>query len=160
MLAMADMKNLLIVTAGIEAATGLALLDDLKRFLTPFLCQALTPWTCGAGLFQHFHGAAWHAAEIGRVRGQHRKAVADCCSTDNEIESAERYSSSERADEVRVDARDFKVERQRAKQLEDCLHERRATRPTLLRIGEMHADEKFRAGGRRYETLAVCTFVR
>ena len=72
-------------------------------------------------LFQHFHGAAWHAAEIGGVRGQHRKAVADCCSTDDEIESSERYSSSERADEVRVDARDFKVKRQRVEQLEDCL---------------------------------------
>src|SRR5438552_17197072 len=59
-----------------------------------------------------------------------------------------------------MDARDFKVERQRAKQLEDRLHKRRATRPALLRAGEMHADEEFRAGGRRYETLAVCGLVR
>ena len=84
----------------------------------------------------------------------------DCCSTDDEIERSERHSSSERADEVRVDARDFKVEGQRAKQLEDCLHERRATGEALLRVGEMHADEKLRAGGCRYEALTVCAFVR
>lgn len=73
--------------------------------------------------------------------------MADCRRADDEIERAERHATSERADEVRMDARDFKVERQRAKQLEDCLHERRATRPALLRVGEMHADEQFRAGG-------------
>ena len=98
--------------------------------------------------------------EIRRVRGQYRKAVANCGGPDDEIESPERYASSERADEVRVHARDFEVERQRAKQPENCLHEGRATRPALLRVGEVYAEEKFRARGPRDETLAVCGLVR
>src|ERR1700682_751967 len=76
-------------------------------------------YATGAGLFQHFHVAAWHAAEIGRIRGQHRKAVANCGFADDEVESSERCSSPERAHELRVDARDFKVKRQRVEQLED-----------------------------------------
>lgn len=66
-------------------------------------------------LFQHFYVAPRHAPEIGRIRGQHRKAVVNCGGTDDQVKSSERYASPERAHEMRVDARDFKVERQRAK---------------------------------------------
>ena len=64
-----------------------------------------------AELFQRFHEAARHAVEIGRIRGKHRKAVEDCRGANDEIESSERYASTERADQVGVDARDFKGRR-------------------------------------------------
>ena len=68
--------------------------------------------------------------------------MADSCSADDEIESSEGDSSSERTDEVRVDARDFQVERKRAKQLENCLHERGTSSSARFGVGEVYADKK------------------